>query len=775
MAEILSIGELLDLGGSASTAGLIPYSALEYSAQKITAISGTAIGGNVDSATVTAIVSSAVSSKADQSALDQCCSSMSSVVSSLETSVTSMSSVVSGLTGDYLEKTASSMFQPSGDYAYSSSLSSYLPGSASSQFAPSGDYAYNSALSGKLDASASGNFQPSGNYAYNSSLSSKLDESAFTAYTASAPTGGHTYTGVDPIVVDNENDQISLSATPVQLDGTMTSYASGGSGFIGVRSGSFITPASMETFISGKLDSSAEVVTATASGIGELNGYFTGISGINGLPLISNYSKYSYKAASAYTSERAEYFRSGDELMPISSIYDFSLSLYTSKLDASAEVVTALTDDGSGHITHINGSRIYVTHADGAAYAADAGRCKSAYIYVDDDEIIVPMSAFALNSSVESPSGTILTRTGIEATNSALWINPSPEVLTSHTLDSSQAAFGTYIGGPVSAGYLLSGGNFSGLWGEENNSIAVLSSTSWYERTPLWSGHMTSLSANPYKFSANYDSIYISSLSGTGYGGDFEITRESSRVAELAWASAIPSYSYDGENKITGINGSAIEIPSYSYDAENKISGINGSAIAGGSTYVSPSGTIAIDNSIGTIENTNSAIRVEEHITADQTSYIGSSYDDYGTIYKSGVGKPAIPSGTNILYMVQFISPTGYPDGSYSLEIRGTGDSGDGVRRYLVSATDVIFRSAEGYTGSAMFSSVMNISELGFRIAESAAWLPTASASVSAYSVVSGQTASSTSVQELAWADQVPPMSAWQSLTAWAVAQGWTP
>jgi hypothetical protein len=153
------------------------------------------------------------------------------------------------------------------------------------------------------------------------------------------------------------------------------------------------------------------------------------------------------------------------------------------------------------------------------------------------------MSAFALNSSVESPSGTILTRTGIEATNSALWINTSPEVLTSYTLDSAHAAFGTYIGGPVSAGYLLSGGNFSGLWGKENNGIVVYSSTSWYERIPLWSGRMTSLSANPYKFSANYDSIYISSLNGTGYGGDFEITRESSRVAELAWADQVPSMS----------------------------------------------------------------------------------------------------------------------------------------------------------------------------------------------------------------------------------------
>lgn len=299
MSEILSIGELLDLGGSASTAGLIPYSALEYSAQVITGISGTAIGGQggTDSATVSAIASayaesaasgkldnsasglwyplegnpsgfltsvdltpyayaSSVSSKVDQSAFDNCCSSMSSVVSSLETSVTSMSSVVSGLTGDYLEKSASSMFQPSGDYAYASSLSSYLPGSASSNFAPTGDYALNSSLSGKLDNSASSTWYPmSGNpsgfltehqslSAYQdrssisawtgdmSSISSKLDESAFTSYTANVNI--HEYTGISPIVVNNDTDQISLSATKVGIDYSLKAYMSGGSALIGM-------------------------------------------------------------------------------------------------------------------------------------------------------------------------------------------------------------------------------------------------------------------------------------------------------------------------------------------------------------------------------------------------------------------------------------------------------------------------------------------------------------------------------------------------------------
>ena len=160
MPEILSIGELLDLGNSAATAGLIPYSALEFNdSGDISGISGSAIAGGVDTTIVSAIASSyvesGISGKVDQSAFDNCCSAMSSVVSSkldasassqfapsgdyvFESSyssfsgdvinnISSMSSIVSALTGDYLEKSASSMFAPSGNYADSSSLSSYIP------------------------------------------------------------------------------------------------------------------------------------------------------------------------------------------------------------------------------------------------------------------------------------------------------------------------------------------------------------------------------------------------------------------------------------------------------------------------------------------------------------------------------------------------------------------------------------------------------------------------------------------------------------------------
>jgi hypothetical protein len=137
MNEILSIGELLDLGNSASTAGLIPYSALEYNGSgNISAISGSAIAGGVESSVVSSIVSSMVSSKADQSAVDDCCSAMSAVVSGK------------------MDASASGNFAPSGDYAYNSSLSSYIPQSSSGQFAPSGDYAYNSGLSSYVAYSA---------------------------------------------------------------------------------------------------------------------------------------------------------------------------------------------------------------------------------------------------------------------------------------------------------------------------------------------------------------------------------------------------------------------------------------------------------------------------------------------------------------------------------------------------------------------------------------------------------------------------------------------
>ena len=159
----------------------IPWSALEYSGQTITAISGSAIGGQgggggdtsqcmpISGMTAYQTVSSisawtadlsSISSKQDALTFGYSGEYISSINGSaiIDTQgggggVTpeEVSAIASSYADDKLDKTASSTFAPSGDYAYASSLSSYLPGSASSNFAPSGDYAYNSSLSGKLD------------------------------------------------------------------------------------------------------------------------------------------------------------------------------------------------------------------------------------------------------------------------------------------------------------------------------------------------------------------------------------------------------------------------------------------------------------------------------------------------------------------------------------------------------------------------------------------------------------------------------------------------
>ena len=138
-----------------------------------------------------------------------------------------------------LDASASSQFQPSGNYAFESSVSSKLDASASSQFAPSGDYAFNSSLSAKLDASASSQFQPSGNYqsaltfGYSGDAISSIDGSAI------AGMGGHEYTGIYPVIVDNTAETIAVDSTGLSVDETMTAYESGGEVVIGVRAGQF--------------------------------------------------------------------------------------------------------------------------------------------------------------------------------------------------------------------------------------------------------------------------------------------------------------------------------------------------------------------------------------------------------------------------------------------------------------------------------------------------------------------------------------------------------
>lgn len=195
----------------------IPWSALEYSGQTITAISGSAIGGQGGGGgdtsqcmpisgmtayqTVSSISSwtgdlSSISSKQDALSFGYSGEYISSINGSaiIDTqggSVTpaDVSAIASSYANDKLDKTASSNFQPTGNYAYQSSLSSKLDASASSNFAPAGNYAYNSSLSGYLKSSASSTWypmtgNPSGFLTAHQSLAGYVPKSAISAQSA---------------------------------------------------------------------------------------------------------------------------------------------------------------------------------------------------------------------------------------------------------------------------------------------------------------------------------------------------------------------------------------------------------------------------------------------------------------------------------------------------------------------------------------------------------------------------------------------------------------
>lgn len=269
-----------------------------------------------------------------------------------------------------------------------------------------------------------------------SAASGKLDSSAFTAYTATAQ--GKIYTGVDPIVVDNVNDQISLSATAVHLDSSMTAYTSGGSGFIGVNAdfgafvhtsdmsgyiptgesskyqltanmsgyiptsesskyystgnpSSFATTTQLESVISGKLDSSSQVVTSTAG-----SSYY--VYSINGSSISALEAEDARRAVSAYVSGSS---------IPMSTFYDGIVDMHSAKLDTTAQVVTALTTVSASirekAISKINGMHLSAMYGYSSQDSQYASMAYSAIVDPDNDPVVVvPMSAFAYNSSVSS-------------------------------------------------------------------------------------------------------------------------------------------------------------------------------------------------------------------------------------------------------------------------------------------------------------------------------------------------------------------------------------
>ena len=342
----LSLGNLL-LGSAAAPAmsaiasgyagmgveSRIPWSALEYSGTDITAISGSAIGGNIDTSDFV--------HTADMSAY----ATTGDLADKLDKTAT----------GDFITSTAG--LQPAGDYAFNSSLTSKLDTSAFSSVSgtfltavPAGyaTTAYvDSSVSGKLDETATAQFitstaglQPALTFGYSGSYISSIDGSAIIDSTAG---------GVD-------------SAT---VSAIASSYA--------------------ESAASGKLDTSAQVVTSLS--IDTASGYVFKINGnvIHAVHAQSANSAFeatiaksadtaksaksagtAYSASTARQAESAYYDSIGRALSSLSdgTTARSSLTANVAKYDTLGRPLSSLgTGGGGGSVTSDYGT-IWVTGSD---------------------------------------------------------------------------------------------------------------------------------------------------------------------------------------------------------------------------------------------------------------------------------------------------------------------------------------------------------------------------------------------------------------------------
>lgn len=282
--------------------GKIGYSALEYNGDsQITGISGSAIA-TTDPAIVSSIASSyaesavssisawsgyfsSISSKADQSAFEQCCDEVHSALEEVTNNISSISSTVSGLTGQYIEQSASGMFQPSGNYVSATDMSAYVPFSG---------------LEG--------------------------DGSKITGISGSA-IKGHEYTGINPVVVDNVEDTISVEHKTLAVDSTMTAYNSGSSAVIGVNVDSLN--------LSAKMDASASSLFYPAD---NPSGFISGVD-LTPYQLTADMSAYQLSGDYAYNSSVI----SKADASALSSYQPTSaMSAYATESWASAEISAKL-------------------------------------------------------------------------------------------------------------------------------------------------------------------------------------------------------------------------------------------------------------------------------------------------------------------------------------------------------------------------------------------------------------------------------------------------
>ena len=205
-------------------------------------------------------------------------------------------------------------------------------------------------------------------------------------------------------------------------------------------------------------------------------------------------------------------------------------------------------------ISGLNGSSLYPNWAESAEIARNA--ISAGYATEAGSAGAAPTAwASSFITGVSSPSGTIrvLSGTAIESTNSA--------VMPSTVIEGFSTSFGGATIGPgLKANYVFP---------TANPSTEIIVPLSYNPGVVLWSSDngiegSQAKGDNPETITVQvpnatavdiWSDSWIPVNSVTASAATQEI---GGGVGELAWASALPTYSYDAENKISGINGSAI-------------------------------------------------------------------------------------------------------------------------------------------------------------------------------------------------------------------------
>ena len=540
-----------------SMSAYIPFSGLDYNqGGRITGISGSAIYAALDSSTVSAIASSyaesaissisgwsadfssisskidwsssgvfqpsgnyqtagdyafnsSLSAKADQSAFEQCCDEVHSALD------------------EKIDKSASGKFQPSGQYVYESSYSSFSSEVTNNISSISSTV---SGLTGQyIEQSASSMFQPSGNYASASDLSSYVPFSGIegeggrvTGISGSA-IKGHEYTGINPVVVNNTADTISVEHRTLCVDSTMTAYTTGDSAVIGVN------VAGLD--ISGKVDSSAigtydyygTALVTTLSG----SGFYAERANranedISGRPLTE-------LAAESSLSSKQDTLTFGYDDDKISAINGSALA----GQGGGGGLVTAIGTSESG-ITSINNSGLVDTAALHSADYSSLYVQEPLYISASGDSSYIGISGDV--GGVDSATCSAIASAYAESAASGK-LDTTAQVVTA-TASASSVDFGytSYYMGGINGLNLSANKAVSATHADQANE--ALSATNWLGESSKLDSSASSSFYTTANESGFVDSAYVES-------------QVSSKQDTL-------TFDWDADSAISSINGSAL-------------------------------------------------------------------------------------------------------------------------------------------------------------------------------------------------------------------------